>query len=149
MIESTEPMSLPRREMQQIYFGTPAAPGVVVGRLYSPSSDVDPEAVPDRAAADADLDISDFQDALSAVRAELRGGSGRAGEAVPADLMALYQVYEMILGDPNLVDTVIARIRSGQRAPGAVRDTTRELTARFEGVDDAYRPAIDYQNYPR
>jgi phosphotransferase system enzyme I (PtsP) len=126
-----------RREMQQIYFGTPAAPGVVVGRLYSPSSDVDLATVPDRAAGDADLDISDFQTALSAVRAELRGGSGRAG-AVPADLTALYQVYEMIVGDPYLVDSVIARIRSGQWAPAAVRDTTRELTARFEAMDDAY-----------
>jgi phosphotransferase system enzyme I (PtsP) len=138
MIDSTEPMPPLRREMQQIYFGTPAAPGVVVGRLYSPSSDVDPEAVPDRAAGDADLDISDFQAALGAVRAELRGGSGRAGEAVPADLMALYQVYEMILGDPHLVEGVIARIRSGQWAPAAVRDTVRELTARFEAMDDAY-----------
>jgi phosphotransferase system enzyme I (PtsP) len=138
MIESTEPRPLPRREMQQIYFGTPAAPGVVVGRLYWPSSDVDPKAVPDRASADADLDISDFQDALSAVRAELRGGGGEGGKSVPEDLMALYQVYEMILGDPNLVDTVIARIRSGQWAPAAVRDTTRELTARFEAMDDAY-----------
>jgi phosphotransferase system enzyme I (PtsP) len=81
---------------------------------------------------------SDFQDALNAVRAELRDGGGRAGVSVPADLKALYQVYEMILGDPHLVDGVIARIRSGQWAPAAVRDATQELLSRFEAMDDAY-----------
>jgi len=138
MIESAEPMPLPRREMQQTYFGTPAAPGVAVGRLYSPSSDVDLAAVPDRATGDTDLEISDFQEALSAVQTELRDGRRGIGLSVPEDLMALYQVYEMVLGDPHLVDGVIACIRSGQWAPAAVRDTTRELTARFEAMDDAY-----------
>lgn len=138
VIESVEPMPMSRRGKQEMYTGTPAAPGVAVGRVYSPSSHVALDAVPDRAVGDLDAEIGNFQDALNAVQAELRGGSRGIVAPVPADLMALFTAYEMVLSDPHLVDEVVARIRSGQWAPAAVRDTTRELIARFEAMDDAY-----------
>jgi phosphotransferase system enzyme I (PtsP) len=36
MIEDAEPKSRSRRGQQEIYTGTPAAPGVAVGRVYTP-----------------------------------------------------------------------------------------------------------------
>jgi phosphotransferase system enzyme I (PtsP) len=65
-------------------------------------------------------------------------GLAGIGARVPEDLTSLYQAYEMILSDPHLIDRVISRIRGGQCAPAAVRDTTRDLMARFEAMDDAY-----------
>jgi len=55
-------------------------------------------------------------------------------------LTVALQLAGMIEGaEPkSMVDGVIARIRSGQWAPAAVRDATQELIARFEAMDDAY-----------
>jgi hypothetical protein len=138
MIEGAEPKSRSRRGQPEMYTGTPAAPGVAVGRVYTPAAHAALDAVPDRVASNVDTEIRDFQDAVSAVRAELRDSGRGTGTSVPEDLTALYQAYEMILEDPHLVDAVIARIRSGQWAPAAVRDATQELISRFEAVDDAY-----------
>jgi phosphotransferase system enzyme I (PtsP) len=138
MIQGAEPKSTSRRGRQEMYTGTPAAPGVAVGRIYAPAVDAVLDAVPDRVAVNVDTEIRDFQDAVSAVQAELRGSGQGVGAQVLEDLTALYQAYEMILEDPHLVDGVMTRIRSGQWAPAAVRDATRELVSRFEAMDDAY-----------
>ena len=136
MIGDGEPLSSLRRDRQNIYTGIPAAPGVAVGRVYSLTSHVTLDTVFDRAVKDTAAEIREFQDALDAVQGEL-GGIGIAAR-VPEELTTLYQAYEMILADPHLVDEVTTRIRAGQCAPAAVRDTTRELIARFDAMDDVY-----------
>jgi phosphotransferase system enzyme I (PtsP) len=136
MIGDGEPLSSLRRDRQNIYTGIPAAPGCAVGRVYSLTSHVTLDTVFDRAVKDTAAEIREFQDALDAVQGEL-GGIGIAAR-VPEELTTLYQAYEMILADPHLVDEVTTRIRAGQCAPAAVRDTTRELIARFDAMDDVY-----------
>lgn len=138
LIESAEPISMTRRGRQEMFTGIPAAPGVAVGMVYSPSAHVALDAVPDRAAGDLDEEISNFNDALNAVQAELRGGSRGIAASAPEDLTALFAAYEMVLGDPHLVEAVVERIRSGQWAPAALRDTVRALIDRFDAMDDAY-----------
>jgi phosphotransferase system enzyme I (PtsP) len=139
MIGSDEHQSALKPDRQKVHTGVPAAPGVAVGRLYSLASHVTFDSVPDRTVTDIDAEVGDFQDALDAVQGEL-GGAG-IGARMSEDLTALHQAYERILSDPLLIDEVIARIRRGQCAPAAVRDTTRELIARFEAMDDAYLQA--------
>jgi phosphotransferase system enzyme I (PtsP) len=139
MIGSDESQSASKPDRQKVYTGVPAAPGVAVGRLYSVASHVDLDSVPDREVTDIDAEVGDFQSALEAVQGEI-GGAG-IGVRVPEDLTAVFQAYEMLLSDPHPIDEVIARIRRGQSAPAAVRDTSRELIARFEAVDDAYLQA--------
>jgi phosphotransferase system enzyme I (PtsP) len=95
VIESVEPMPISRRGKQELYTGTPAAPGVAVGRVYSPSAHVALDAVPDRAVGDVDAEIGNFQDALSAVQAELRGGSrGDRGTCARGPDGALYSLRD-------------------------------------------------------
>jgi len=139
MIGSDESQSASKSDRQTVHTGLPAAPGVAVGRLYSLATHVSLDSVPDRTVTDIDAEVGDFQNALEAVQGEL--GGARIGARVPEDLTALYQAYEMLLSDPHLIDEVIARIRRGQCATAAVRDTTRELIARFEAMDDAYLQA--------
>jgi len=139
MVGTEEPQSALEPYRQKVHTGAPAAPGVAVGRLYSLASHVALDSVPDSTVTDVDAEIGDFHNALEAVQGEL-GGSGIRVRA-PQDLTALFQAHEMILSDPHLVDEVIARIRRGQCAPAALRDTTRELIARFEAMDDAYLQA--------
>jgi phosphotransferase system enzyme I (PtsP) len=139
MIGTDGAQSALKPDRQKVYTGVPAAPGVAVGRLFSLASHVTLDSVPERTVTNIDAEVNDFRNAVEAVQGELRGAGSKV--RVPEDLTALYQAYEMLLSDPHLIDQVIARIRRGQCAPTAVRDTTRELIARFEAMDDAYLQA--------
>ena len=133
---------LPERERprgeQKLYFGTPAAPGVAIGTVVSPPSQVMLETVPDKAAEDMEAEIDDFEEAVRAVQSELRAGSVEMTARLPEEVHALYGVYEMILDDPGFVTEVIAGIRSGKWAPAALRDTVLHLAGRFEAMEDLY-----------
>ena len=50
----------------------------------------------------------------------------------------MLDVYSLMLSDRHLVGNTVARIRAGNWAPGALRETIAELTQSLEAAQDAY-----------
>ena len=118
--------------------GVPGAPGVAVGTivLLSPLADLD--SVPDRAVKDVAAEERAFLESVAAVQAELRSDAEKLSGALTSDAKALFEVHVMLLGDDSLLSGVVQRIRAGNWAPGALRDTVREHVRVFDQIDDAY-----------
>lgn len=118
--------------------GVSGSPGAAVGhaRVVYPLADL--AAIPDRGTDDPDADIAEFRGAVARVEQELRGMSERIVGAVPAEDLALFDALILMLRSENLVEGTIARIRAGNWAAGALRDTITEHVRIFEAMDDAY-----------
>ncbi len=117
--------------------GVPCAPGVAIGHLV-PAQPVDLQSTPDRSAPDIETEEKAFQVAVSAAKQDLRASSERMGAYLPAEVLSLFDAYAMLLESDRLNAGTVARIRNGQWARGALRDTILELTHVFEQMDDPY-----------
>jgi len=118
--------------------GIQMAPGVAVGTaaLLDPLAKL--ESIPDRPPSDIDAEVAAFRAAVTAVREELRASSGLLAAEVPGDVRAIFDVYVMLLGDDGLVSDTLTRIRSGNWAPGAWRETITDHATVFEHMEDPY-----------
>ncbi len=118
--------------------GVPGAPGVAMGTivLLRPLADLD--SVPDRRVEDVSAEEAAFRTGVAAVQAELRSDAERLSKGLSSDAQALFDVHIMLVGDDSLVSGVVQRIRAGNWAPGALRDTIREHVRIFEEIEDSY-----------
>ncbi|HAN80354.1 MAG TPA: phosphoenolpyruvate-protein phosphotransferase PtsP, partial [Gammaproteobacteria bacterium] len=85
-----------------------------------------------------ELELGEFQVALSEVKAELRQISDSLSEHLARKETALFDTYLRMLEDHTLSGEVCQRIRSGETAPTALKYVVLDLVARFEAMDDAY-----------
>ena len=60
---------------------------------------------------------------------------------LPGDVHGLFDVYAMFVTNDQLVAETVQRIRSGQWAPAALRDTIAEHARVFDQMDDPYLQA--------
>jgi phosphotransferase system enzyme I (PtsP) len=118
--------------------GVQAATGVAIGTatLIDPLANL--ESVPDRQAEDIDAQEVAFRAAVLAVQAELGASSERLTDVLPREVRELFDVYIMLLGSDSLVADTLARIRAGNWAPGAWRDTISEHARAFDRMEDPY-----------
>ncbi len=118
--------------------GLPGAPGIGIGQalvIYPPS---DLDAIPDRKTADSAAEIKLFEGAVSKVRLDIESLAARLRATLPEEDIALFDAYLHMLRGESLVGKTVARIKAGQWAPGALRDTILEHTRAFEAMGDAY-----------
>jgi phosphotransferase system enzyme I (PtsP) len=120
--------------------GIPCAPGVAIGKIVL-SEPVDLQSTPDRKVPDIETEVTAFQVAVEAAKQELRAGSERMKDQLPGEILSLFDAYTMMFESDRLNAGTIARIRNGQWARGALRDTIFELAHVFEQMDDPYLAA--------
>jgi phosphotransferase system, enzyme I, PtsP len=120
--------------------GIPCAPGVAIGKIVL-SEPVDLQSTPDRKVPDIETEVTAFQVAVEAAKQELRAGSERMKDHLPGEILSLFDAYTMMFESDRLNAGTIARIRNGQWARGALRDTIFELAHVFEQMDDPYLAA--------
>ncbi|MCG6912182.1 MAG: GAF domain-containing protein, partial [Deltaproteobacteria bacterium] len=120
--------------------GIPCAPGLVMGNIAL-SEPVDLRSTPDRNALDIESEVQIFQAAVIAAKNELRAGKERMRANLADETLSLFDVYIMMLESGKLTNGTVARIRNGQWARGALRDTIVEMTRVFEQMDDPYLAA--------
>jgi len=118
--------------------GLPGAPGVTIGSIVLPSPLADLDAVANRVPDDAAQEEANFRRAVRETQQELRASADRMEGRLSDETRAIFDVYVLILGQEDLVEGVIARIRGGNWAPGALRDTIAEHAKVFEQTEDAY-----------
>ena len=118
--------------------GIPGAPGLSIGTVVLPSPFANLTSVPDRKVDDVEAEETVFRTAVAAVQAELRASAERMAELLPAEAQALFDVYLMLLERDGLIADAVERIRAGNWAPGALRDTIAHYAHLFEQMGDSY-----------
>lgn len=118
--------------------GLAGAPGVSIGTAVVAYPLADLDAVPDRQVADVDAEIAAFRAALESARADITTLETRMGNSLTAEDRALFHAYSLMLNSPSLEQQAIERIREGNWAAGALRDTIRDHTRIFDAMDDPY-----------
>lgn len=137
-IDAVSALLAGRRCRDPFVQGLSAARGLAIGRVVLVDGQTKLASIPDRAVRDVAAEVLVFEAAIAAARQELRsGGEGVAG-FVPRDVESLFEVYAMLLGSDSLVLDTIERIRSGNWAPGAWRETISGHAAIFEQMEDPY-----------
>jgi phosphotransferase system enzyme I (PtsP) len=118
--------------------GLPGAPGVTIGNIVLPSPLAELDAVANRTPDDAVQEEASFRRAVRETQQQLRASADRMEGRLSDETRAIFDVYILILGQDDLVGDVAARIRSGNWAPGALRDTIAEHAKVFEQAEDPY-----------
>ena len=110
--------------------------GIGIGILPSPAADLG--AVSEGAVADVEAEVQAFQQAVAAVRAELRSSGERIVAQMPTEVHAMFGVYVELLDDDELFADTLERIRAGASGGGALRRTIAEHVRAFEESPDPY-----------
>ncbi|WP_019567644.1 phosphoenolpyruvate--protein phosphotransferase [Thioalkalivibrio sp. ALMg13-2] len=118
--------------------GIAGSPGVAIGRAVVAYRLADMDSIPDREGAGVDHELEHFGQAVAETRTEIEDLKQRMGEALGPDEQVLFDAYLMLLGSDSLVHKTQTRIRNGQWAPAALRDTVRESVRVFEDMEDPY-----------
>ena len=118
--------------------GLPGAPGVAIGRVMVVYPPANLEAIPDRPVEDVDSEIAEFREAVTAVQDDLRAYANRMSGILPAQELALFDALLLMLDGDSLVGETIERIRQGNWAPGALRDTIAQHVQVFDAMADSY-----------
>lgn len=120
------------------FIGVPGAPGAALGTAVVVLPVADLDVVPDKSITNITEQLELFALALESVRADIRRLSARLSDQLRPQERALFDVYLMMLEHTALAGDVIAVIRSGQWAQGALRQVISEHVQRFEHMDDDY-----------
>jgi phosphotransferase system enzyme I (PtsP) len=118
--------------------GLPGSPGVGIGTglvIYPPA---DLDAVPDRQVEDVEAEVEVFREAVALAQADIRAIQQRLSKALSDEDKVLFDAYLQMLGSATMIDQVIARIRAGSWASGALRSVIQEHVNVFESMDDGY-----------
>ncbi|MBK1721736.1 phosphoenolpyruvate--protein phosphotransferase [Thiocystis violacea] len=123
---------------QRFLPGLAASPGIGIGVavVVYPAADLD--AVPDRRSDEAEAETADFRRAVQKVASDLDRFAARTQAHLSAEDMALFDAWRLMLESDTLIDGTLTRIRAGNWAPGALRDTIAEHARVFDNMDDAY-----------
>jgi len=119
------------------FMGQPGAPGVGVGVAFVIYPSADLNAIPDRTIQDIAKEEHIFRQAVDGVKEEINSLMARL-TGLPAEERALFDAYLLMLDNESLVGDVIERIRKGNWASGALRDTIRDHVRAFEAMEDQY-----------
>ncbi|PWG61031.1 phosphoenolpyruvate--protein phosphotransferase [Sediminicurvatus halobius] len=128
----------PEATRERPLVGVPGATGVGMGRgfvLYAPTA---LDEVPDRPVSDPEREEAAFLAAVQAVREDVEALAGRMHGTLPEGEQLLFDVYLRMLEGDSLVRQTCRRIKAGNWAAGAVRQTIAEQVRRFEEMEDPY-----------
>ena len=125
-------------KVSAILNGLPGAPGIASGQALVVYPPANLEAIPDRAVTDTDAEIENFRAAVNAVQDDMRDYANRMSSILPAEELALFDALLMMLGGDSLMGETIERIRAGNWAAGALRETIGQHVRVFESMEDSY-----------
>ncbi|MFC0324721.1 phosphoenolpyruvate--protein phosphotransferase [Halomonas organivorans] len=123
---------------QATFTGVAASPGMAIGEAVVIAPPADLDSVPDLIPTDEEYEIARLKEAIGKARDEIRAAGERLANRISAQELALFDVYQQMLGEAALSQEVVKRIREGQWAPGALADVVRRHVQYLERVDDDY-----------
>lgn len=133
--------------------GLVGSPGIAIAMAQVVFPPASLEAVPDNAitADETDEQISAFNEAVNNVEREFRELSHRMEGVISNEELALFDVFALMLKSDSLIDATIDRIKAGQWAQGALRETIAEHVRQFDAMPDDYlrERAVDIKDLGR
>ena len=117
-----------------IFQGIAAAEGIAIGKAYryTPIQ----LSIPTRQAESPSEEIARFEAACEQAHQELQAVKANLNKLVDSDTAAIFDAHAMMLDDPMLREGVKNRILAGQLAEKAVQETSEELAAMLQGMED-------------
>ena len=123
---------------QRFLPGLPASPGIGIGTAVVVYPPADLDAIPDRRADDPQVEEDAFRSARQAVAADLDRLAVRTQANLSSQDLAIFDAWRLMLESDTLVDGTLERIRAGNWAPGALRETIADHARVFDEMEDAY-----------
>jgi phosphotransferase system enzyme I (PtsP) len=120
------------------FLGQPGAQGIGVGTAFILYAAAELSSIPDRRIENSESELQIFKQAVTAVRYDIANMISSLGHSLPAEDKALFDAYMLMLESDTLVNGVENRIREGNWASGALRDTIAEHVRVFDEMDDPY-----------
>ncbi len=129
---------LTKSSKDQFFKGVAGAPGIAMGQGVASYNSIELRGVPDRMISDTYTEQALFMSAVSRVADELRKLSQGYKGVLSEEDRALFEAYALIVESDSIVETTLERIRAGNWAPGALRQTVLERAQEFEAMEDPY-----------
>lgn len=118
--------------------GGAGAPGVAVGEVVVIYPLADLDAVPDKHIENIEDELAFLVKAVRKVKRDIRAVSIKLSSNLGVEERALFDVYMKILDDTALTGEVVALIKQGQWAQGALRNVIETHVKAFNLMDDPY-----------
>ncbi len=115
--------------------GKAACKGIAIGRVYVYTK---PELVIAQSSGDAQLEKTLFEQAKNQANQELQVMYNKIAQEFGEEEAAIMEVQQLMLEDPDFLESVEGIIDTGESAAEAVWQTGELLGATFEAIDDAY-----------
>lgn len=128
----------PPQAQSQCLEGRAGAPGIAVGTGAWVFSAAELHTVPDRQGENPGDEEARFLAALRQVKQQAEDLAASLQGRIPQADQAMFDAFAMMLDSEEIKEDVAGRIRTGQWAPAAVRDTFESYAAHFDGLDDPY-----------
>jgi phosphotransferase system, enzyme I, PtsP len=121
-----------------VFSGVSGSTGVAIGKVVVIFPHADLNQIPVRQAKNIEEEISFFNSCLNAVRDDMRALHSKLAGQVAEEERQLFDAYVHILDDNALGKEVVARIRMGNWAQGALAQVASEHVRSFEMMSDDY-----------
>ena len=118
--------------------GVPGAPGVVIAEAITVFPPADLSVIPKRKVDDIDREIAFFNECINAVRIDISELKMKIRSQLRPEERELFDAYLHMLSDNALGAEVIARIKEGSWAQGALAKVARDHVRNLEHMDDDY-----------
>lgn len=135
-IQGTSPSG--QRRADASFEGISGASGVAIGTAAVVFMQADLNLIPARMADDVDSEILDFDNALEAVRNDIRQLGASVSHQLRPEERELFDVYLRMLDDDALGREVKELIRQGHWAQSALAEVANDHVKSFEQMKDPY-----------
>jgi phosphotransferase system enzyme I (PtsP) len=118
--------------------GVPGAPGVVIAKAFTVFPPADLSAIPKRGCSDVVAEIKFFNECLEAVRVDISELKVKIKGRLRPEERELFDAYLHMLSDNALGNEVVACIKEGLWAQGALAQVGLSYVHNMEQIQDAY-----------
>lgn len=118
--------------------GVPGAPGVVIATAFTVFPPADLAAIPKRQCTDIKAEIQFFKECLQQVRVDISELKTKIKGQLRPEERELFDAYLHMLSDNALGNEVVARIKEGNWAQGALAQVGLSYVRNLEQIQDDY-----------
>jgi phosphotransferase system, enzyme I, PtsP len=118
--------------------GVPGAPGVAIAEAVTVFPPADLSVIPNRQCKDIKAEIRFFNECLNAVRIDISELKMKIKGQLRPEERELFDAYLHMLSDQALGNEVVAKIKEGSWAQGALASVAMEHVSNMELIDDDY-----------
>lgn len=118
--------------------GLPGSPGMAIGEAYVAQPASDFAAISLKRADDPDKELALFYRAVKVTKAEFNRLAERMSRHLPADALAIFDVYHQLLDAASLGREIEEQIAEGWCAKSALKRVVERFARQFDDMDDPY-----------